>query len=636
MAKIKLLTPDIYNKIAAGEVVEKPYGAVKELVENSIDAGATRIIIEVKNGGFDLISVTDNGCGISEEDVQLAFVKHATSKLSGELQLDAIETLGFRGEALSSIAAVSRVTITTRTRLSDVAVKAQLEDGRIVSQEHVAANVGTKIEVRGLFYNTPARRKFFHSVASESAEVTKFVTKLILTNPTLEITYVNDGKTIYDNKGNGLEEAIYTIYGADCLKNLIKINYKREEIHITGYIGNPDYTKANRNYQTLSVNNRYVTDQGVAGAILQAYRPYLMTKRFPVYILDLFIPCDLVDVNVHPKKSEVRFAEPRKVCGAFHYCVTDALRIYSNKKAVENFSAIGAPPQEENTVSYSPKEMDERFSEMEKTGIIEFMKRDQSDTVHKVEEATDKVDKQKSLQELGAYLEKEISVQKALVEMGLAGASSVAQSLTVMPPQQPPLVPQVSEEDLLYNRAKILGAAFKTYLILELDDKLIFVDQHAAHERILFDKFMESKTHDMQSLLIPYIFNVSDEEGVFIEENRDNIFAAGIEISPFGPHSYKIDAVSTLLSDLKMDEFVQYMLSSVDEFKLDDRTLIVEKLAKKACKAAVKAGYTLNEYEIKYILKQVHENKITQCPHGRPITAIFTKTQLEKQFKRIV
>lgn len=638
MAKIKLLTPDVYNKIAAGEVVEKPYGAVKELVENSIDAGATRIVIEVKNGGFDLISVTDNGCGISEEDVELAFVKHATSKLSSALQLAAIETLGFRGEALSSIAAVSRVTITTRTRISDVAVKAEIEEGEILSKEHVAANVGTKIEVRDLFYNTPARRKFFHSSASESAEITKFVAKLILTNPMLEIIFFNDGKIVYENKGNGLNEAIYNIYGADCLKNLIEVNYVREDLRITGYISNPEYTKANKNYQTLSVNNRYVTDTSVVGAILQAYKPYLMTKRFPVYVLDLFIPCDLVDVNVHPKKSEVRFAEARKVCGAFHYCVTEALKKFSDKKALEDFSGIYQPQTEERPVKkYTPEEFYAKYQQLTDEGKIEPMNRDQAVTVHQVEESTDEEDKKQSLRELGAYLEKEVTVQKALVELGLTDSSSVAQTqITVETPTQPPLIPQVSQEDLLYNKVKILGAAFKTYLILELDDKLIFVDQHAAHERILFDKFMANRTQDMQSVLFPYTFNVTEEEGRFIEENRDNILSAGIEISPFGPNSYKIDAVSTLLCDLQMGEFVQYLLSSVDELRLDDRTLIVEKLAKKACKAAVKANYTLSEYEIKYILKQVYENKITQCPHGRPVTVIYTKTQLEKQFKRIM
>ena len=633
MANIKLLTPDIYNKIAAGEVVEKPYGAVKELVENSVDAGATRIVIEVVNGGFDLISVTDNGYGIAEDDMDLAFVKHATSKLASVLQLSAIETLGFRGEALSSIAAVSRVTLVSRTHNSDIAVKVYAEEGEIVDKQHVSANVGTRIEVRDLFYNTPARKKFFKSPAYESAEITKFVSKLILTNPTLEISYILDGKTVYATKGNGLEEAIYTVYGSNCLENCIKIDFAREGLRITGYISNTEYTKANRNYQTLSVNGRYVLDQGVAASIMQAYKPYLMTKQFPMYVLDLFIHCDLVDVNVHPKKSEVRFADPRRVCGAFYYCVTDALRRFTNKRVEENFAA--ATRAENPARKYTQEEFLATYNRMAAEGQLDMMNRDQAAAVEDMERSTERADK-KSVAELGEYLEKELSVEKARINLGLDEPSKVMQPAVVLQPATQPPVFVKNAEDELFNRAKILGAAFKTYLILELDDKLIFVDQHAAHERMLFDKFMASKTHDMQSVLIPYVFSVSDEETQFIEENRDNILSAGIELSEFGQNTYRITAVSTLLSDLQMEDFVRYLLSSVGEFRLDDRTLIVEKLAKKACKAAVKAGYALNEYEIKYILKQVCDNKILQCPHGRPITVVFTKTQIEKMFKRIV
>ena len=636
MAKIKLLTPDVYNKIAAGEVVEKPYGAVKELVENSVDAGATRIVIEVVNGGFDLISVTDNGYGIQEDDVDLAFVKHATSKLSSALQLDAIETLGFRGEALSSIAAVSRVTLTTRPHNSDVAVKVNVEDGTIVDKQHVSANIGTKIEVRDLFYNTPARKKFLKSPASESAEINKFVSKLILTNPTLEISYILDGKTVYETKGNGLEEAIYILYGSEFLENCIKIDFVREGLRIAGYIGSPEYTKANRNYQTLSVNNRFVVDTGITASIMQAYKPYLMTKKFPVFVLDLFIHCDLVDVNVHPKKSEVRFADPRHVCGAFYYCITEALRRFSERRVDENFSVVTVS-QEQPVKKYTQEEFLSAYNKMAYNGELDVTNRDQTAAVREMEKSTEQADK-KSIAELGAFLERELSVEKARINLGLDEPSTVRQSAVVLQPSeaQPPVIVEDDDEELLFSRAKILGAAFKTYLLLELDDKLIFVDQHAAHERILFDKFMASKTHDMQPVLIPYVFSVSDDEAQFIEENSDNILSAGIELHQFGQNTYRITAVSTLLSDLQMEEFVSYLLSSVGEFQLDNRTLIVEKLAKKACKAAVKAGYALNEYEIKYILKQVCDNKILQCPHGRPITVVFTKTQIEKMFKRIV
>lgn len=634
MGNIKLLTPQIYNKIAAGEVIEKPYGAVKELVENSIDAGANRIVIEVTNGGFDLISVSDNGYGIHEDDVDLAFVKHATSKLGSEQQLNAIDTLGFRGEALSSIAAVSHVTLTTRTHNSDAGLRVTVEDGQITSRQYVSANIGTKIEVRDLFYNMPARRKFFKTPKHESVEITKFVSKLILTNPTLEITYIMDGKTVYANKGNGLEEAIFNIYGDECLSNCIKVDFVRDGLRIQGYISNPQYTKANRNYQTLSVNNRYVTDSGVSAAIMQAYSEYLMTRSFPVYVLDLYIDCDCVDVNVHPKKSEVRFLEPRLVCGAFYSCVKDALRNFTHQRVEQTFESKA--DEERPKIQYSRENFLEVFNKLSAEGKLDVMNRDQAETVRAIEKSTEDADDEKSLKELGAYLEREVTVQKARINLGLDDPSTVKQTSVVLEPSAD-FVPRVpTEDEILYERIRILGAAFNTYLILELDDKLIFVDQHAAHERILFDKFTAENKHDMQPVMFPYVFNVSDEEALFIEANLDNILSAGIEVRNFGPNTYRITAVSTLLSDLKMEEFVRYLLSSVDEFKLDDRKLFVENLAKKACKAAIKAGDTLNQYEITYIIKQVLENHILQCPHGRPITVVFSKTQLEKMFKRIV
>ena len=636
MANIKVLTPDIYNKIAAGEVVERPFGAVKELVENSIDAGATRIDIEVVNGGFDLISVTDNGCGIREDDVELAFIKHATSKLNSVEHLAAIDTLGFRGEALSSIAAVARVTLTTRTSLSDTGINVYIEDGKTQSKQYVPFNVGTKIEVRDLFYNTPARKKFFKSSAAEAAEITKFVSKLILTNPTREINYVLDGKAVYSVKGMGLDEAIFKVYGSEYLNNCIKIDYHRDALHIEGYIGSPEYAKANRNYQTLSVNDRYVSDQSVSAAIMQAYKPYLMTRQFPVYVLNLMIPCDLVDVNVHPKKSEVRFADTRNVCGAFYRAITNALQQFSMDRVDQTFTEL-SPSEIKTHVKYAQEELTSVINKLYEQNEIEIMNRDQTAAVEAMEQSTELADKRKSLRELGEILEREISVEKARVNLGLDKQPAVVMQPTaaVNAEAQPkPYVP--SQEDMLFQRAKILGAAFKTYLILELDDKLIFVDQHAAHERILFDKFMENKTQDMQAVMFPFVFSVSDEEAAFIDENRANILSAGIEIEEFGHNTYRITAVSTLLEDMEMQDFVRFLLSSIDEFKLDDRTLIVEKVAKKACKAAVKAGYALNEYEIKYILKEVCENKILQCPHGRPITVVFGKTQLEKMFKRIV
>lgn len=644
MGNIKVLDKLVSAQMAAGEVIERPVGAVKEIVENSIDAGANRIAIEIENGGLDLISVRDNGCGMYEDDVSLAFVNHATSKLSAISELYAMQTLGFRGEALSSIAAVSRVKLTTRRADMDSAVCATVEDGKITDKHYVAANVGTTIEVRNLFYNVPARHEYIKSPAKEGTEITRYVSKLILTNPNLQISYYCDGKKIFETNGGGLEQAIYTVYGEKCLDNMIPVVATRNNMSLYGYIGTPELTKPNKLYQTISVNGRFVTDGNIAGAVLQAYKKYLMTRQYPFYVLNLEMPCNLVDVNVHPKKAEVRFARPQEVFSIFYHGVQDAMDNFTRQKADEWLARNRDCVTEEHAGGMSNREWEEVTKRVIADDSLETMSRDQKKDVLSIEKVTEKVERRQSLFDFARQMEKEITVEKARQSIGLDAQGKVAQTSATVADlnEQAPLVaaeqeePPLSETDELFLRARILGAAFKTYLILELDDKIIFVDQHAAHERILFEKFMESRTRDMQIVMFPYIFTVKDEEAEFIEQNRENILSAGIDIEPFGHNTYRISAVDTILADTKMSDFVDYLLSSIEEFKLDDKQLIVEKIARKACKAAVKAGATLNEYEIKYILKEVHDNKIIQCPHGRPITVVFTKTQFEKMFKRIV
>lgn len=635
--KINILTPDVYNKIAAGEVVERPASALKEVVENSIDAGARRIVVEVSNGGFDLISVTDNGCGIYEDDLAAVFVKHATSKLESAEDLDLIQTLGFRGEALSSIAAVSRVKLTTRQVNADSGVCVVAENGEIVSKEYVTANVGTRVEIRDLFYNTPARKKFLKSEAREGIEITKFVAKLILTNPNLEITYSLDGKTVYKTKGAGLSEAIFAVYGADCLSNCVPVSYAEDCLQITGFVGNPEYTKANSTYQTLSVNGRLVSDKNVQGAIARAFDGFLMTRKYPFFVLDLTIPFNMVDVNVHPRKTEVRFQNSQAVCGKFFRAVTNALNKFSANRVddilgVSRGASVekGCEKTTESSSDYKPGVLLHGISTMTPAQVEDVLE---------IQQQTLFSQQNKSIEQFADELERTISVQSARREIGLDTDSVQQTGATLAFEAHEPPVETFKQTDIadeLLLKTRVLGSAFRTYLILELDDKVIFVDQHAAHERILFDKFLENKSSDMQTLMFPYVFTVKEDEAEFIERNIPNILRAGVEVEPFGKNTFRICAVSTLLADTKMDKFVQYLLADTDELEVDDRTLIVEKIAKKACKAAVKAGYTLNELEIRYILKAIYENKVLQCPHGRPVTVVFTKTQLEKMFKRIV
>lgn len=633
--RINILTADIYNKIAAGEVVEKPASALKEIVENSIDAGARRIAIEIEQGGLGLIAVSDNGCGIYEEDLDAVFLKHATSKLSSVNDLESIQTLGFRGEALSSIAAVSRVTLTTRTSQAETGVKICVEEGKIVSKEYVPFNVGTKIEIRDLFFNVPARKKFLKSPSRESAEITKYVARLILTNPNLSMSYELDGKTVYQTKGNDLSEAIFVIYGEKCLENCLPINVGNGFLRIMGYVSIPEYVKSNTTYQTLSVNGRCIEDKTLQSAIMQAYRPFYVGngRQYPMYILNLDIPCDLVDVNVHPRKSEVRFQNAHSVAGKFYHAVEDVLKQYSDSPSQNVYadafvSDIEEPSVVQNDLQPGFKPKGKLFEN------AEDLTHEQMQDIWAIEEQTAAQSKP-TLEEFADQLEKTLTVQSARRAIGLEDENGVRQPLAAL--EIKPLQPENTERDIadeLLAKTRILGAAFKTYLILEKDDKIIFVDQHAAHERILFDKFMQNKPKTMQSLLFPYVFSVNETEADFIENNLENIANAGIEIEPFGKNTFRICAVSTLLNGADMEKFVQYMLSGLEDYRLDDSALIVEALAKKACKAAVKAGYVMSEQEIKYILKMMYENKVVRCPHGRPVTVVFTKAQFEKMFMR--
>ena len=644
MDRIRALKPEVYNLIAAGEVVENPAGAVKELVENSIDAGARRITIEVWGGGFDQIIVSDDGHGIAEEDVELAFARYATSKLQSAEDLFGIQSLGFRGEALSSIAAVSRVKLTTCLRGHDVGVSVSVENGVVKDKRAVSANSGTTIEVRDLYYNAPVRKKFLKNAAGEKAYITKFVAKLILTNPNVAITYRADDKTVYSSGGNGLDEAIFAVYGGDCLSNCIPINYAQGNLRITGYAGTPEYSKANKNYQTLSVNGRCVSDNNVSGAIAQAYKSFLMTQKFPFFVLNVEIPAGDVNVNVHPKKSEVRFTNSSYICGQFYHAVQNALQNYSDARADSIFAEMRTNVGNEPSLpKFGREEVAKKLEQMEEEGSIQTMNPGQREDVLAIERMTEEADREREFEEFVQRMQREVTVANARRRLGFDETPPAVQQETAFIARQEPVPPvplaveqEKCVEERLIDRTHILGIAFNTYLILDFEEKVIFVDQHAAHERLLFNKFMQEATKNMQSLAVPYVFTVSDDEAQFIKENLENIFTAGIEVEEFGHNTFRITAVSELLVNSKMEDFVNFLLSSVDEFRLDNRTLIVEAIAKKACKAAVKAGQRLDEYEIEYILHEIRDNKILQCPHGRPITVVFTKTQIEKMFKRIV
>lgn len=633
---INILPPEVYNKIAAGEVVERPASALKEIVENSIDAGATKIDIEIEQGGLGLIAVTDNGCGIYEEDLDAVFMKHATSKLASVTDLESVQTLGFRGEALSSIAAVSSVTLTTRTSKAEYGTKISVEDGKIISKEYVSCNVGTRIEVRDLFYNVPARKKFLKPPAKETAELTRCAQRLILTNFSLAISYTLDGQTVYETKGQSAEESVYAVYGSVCLRNCLPINFDNGAFfRLNGYISVPEFIKSNTTYQTISVNGRCIEDKTIQNSVMQAYKPYYVGngRHFPLYVLNIDIVSDQVDVNVHPRKTEIRFQNISAVAGTCYHVVKDALKEFVTFRSM----SIMGDPDINGTYDKVQPLTDDVSESFETSGslfgnVSNDMQYAQMQDIWAIDEKTKKQAKP-TFEEFAEEMEKTLTVQNARKELGFENEHRVQQPMPSLTSAEK-VYPEPDATDRLIAKIRILGVAFSTYLILELDDKIIFVDQHAAHERILFDKFMSNPPKTMQPMLFPYVFNVNDTEAEFIESNIANILKAGIEIEPFGKNTFRICAVSTLLNGADMRKFVEYMLSGINDFRLDDQALIVEALAKKACKAAVKAGEAMSEQEIRYILKMMYENKVVRCPHGRPVTYVITKAELEKKFMR--
>lgn len=648
MGQIKILTSDVYNKISAGEVVERPASVVKELVENSIDAGASSIQISIKGGGIESIEIVDNGSGIDEEDISVAFLKHATSKLSKASDLETIQSLGFRGEALASISSVSKMQLTTKTPFAETAVQVFVEEGQIVEKSYTSANVGTKIVVNDLFYNTPARKKFLKTPAREGGEITQYVSKLILTCPFLEIKYVIDGRVVYNFKGTGLEEAIYVIYGKDCLKNCIPINSKYQDVVVEGYIGSPEYTKPNSTYQVLSVNGRVVKDITIQTAVRQAFAPYLMTRSYPFFVLHLSMPFDEVDVNVHPTKQEVRFVDVRKVFVGVNLPIKQALSAFTENRsqqilsAESNFSVLDTPPTQAKQTTLpdlyeeflQPRQQDNKAIELEMDSIVIKNKQrhfeEYCESLNKLYE--EKVKGKPAPNPLAddglasAQLAEQIEFVPAYTHM----RHLAAQQETFLPPPKP-------QDDFDFTNVKILGVLFDTYMLIEIGDKAIYIDQHAAHERLLFDKFMESANKlFMQPLMFPYVFTVKDDEAAFIEDNLKEIEKAGILIQPFGHNTFRVAEVASLFTDIKMDKFVNYILSYMDQYKVDSSKLTVDKIAQKACKAAIKAGDKLDSRQLECLIKQIYKNSALQCPHGRPICVEINKTHLEKLFKRIV
>lgn len=622
MAKINLLDSSIYNRIAAGEVVQQPSSVVKELIENCIDAGASEITVEIKEGGIKEILVKDNGCGIDALDLKTAFLPHATSKVKTVEDLDSVATLGFRGEALASIASVSHVFAKSKTINDELGSKIDIRGGDFSSIEPVSCPVGTEIIVRNLFFNTPARAKFLRKPYQEESDICAVVQKTAFSNPFVSITYIVDDKLVFRTTGEGLLSSINSIYGLEFSDACIPVDYKKGNISIKGFICKPTFTKPNRNYQTIIINGRYVKDFAFSASIANAYGERLMKRSFPIFVLDIVIPFDDVDVNVHPAKTEVRFKKPSEIYGVAYNAVKKSL------ESLETAQNLG---------------LDQLFTE---NTVQNDLKNSDNDTKSELKE--EKIEYNTPKKSIFDTFFSQDNKPSGFSESNGINYSLIKKLLDDTPNQEKPAPSKdqkVSYEQTSINyestNANILGQIFDCYLLVNANNNLIIIDQHAAHERLIFDE-LTNKTNSgelaVQQLLLPYVRTFSNQEYSRICEVVEELASLGFDIEEFGKNTIKVSAVPLVLSSIKFDEFFDGFLSDFDnraDFTYAD--LLRDKLAMRACRSAIKAGDTLSNTQIQSIVKQIVKSNMTlQCPHGRPICITFSKKDLEKIFKRIV
>lgn len=675
MQKIRLLDSKTINKIAAGEVVESPKSVVKEMVENAIDAGASSVTVEIKDGGISYIRVSDNGSGIPKEQVKSAFLRHATSKMTQIEDLEHIFTLGFRGEALASIAAVAQVEMLTKTRDEETGTRICISAGEIEVMEDAACREGTSITVKNLFYNVPARRKFLKKPATESGYVSDLINKIALGHPEVAIQYINNGNTVLHTAGNNdPKTAVFYVYGKDAANNMLPISYKKGEYAVSGLIGKPELCRANRNYENLFINGRFIKNAVVSSAVEDAYKTKLLIGKFPVFVLNLEVEPALVDVNVHPAKLEVRFKNDDEVYEFFYNAVSKALQetVLIPKAVLDKKPKEKQPEPEQQTLAEAPKKaeipvkqaeipaakpaekpkMEAVILSKEEKAKLEVPKTEKPlETKHSVPvtggRSVDELLKRKPAssgiaQKAEPYLKKE-PVKQEQPKMEQPKAGPVKEDVKPKPPKQVEIPAEKEEKQEekkpFFHDYKIVGQVFRTYWIVEQSECLYLIDQHAAHERILYEelmkKFKEEKVVS-QRMLIPLMLNLTPMETEVLRNNKELLESFGFELENFGG-KYALRSTPYLLQNPTGMGFFTDILDRLAEERItnvyDTKILAV---ATMACKAAVKGHDVLSVREAEALIHQLLklEHPFT-CPHGRPTIVELTRYEMEKMFKRI-
>ncbi len=638
MANIQLLDQITIDKIAAGEVIERPAAVVKELVENAMDAGATSIVVEIKEGGIAFIRITDNGCGIDINDIPKAFLRHSTSKIRSVDDLTTIHSLGFRGEALSSIAAVAQVELLTKRKEDEVGARYVIHGGKEQAMEEDVSKDGTTILVRQLFYNVPARRKFLKTPSTEASHISELMTKLALSHPNISFQFINNGVLKLHTSGNGaLKDIIYSIYGRDIANQLIEIKpehqQKQREIKISGFIGKPVISRGNRNYQNYFINGRYVKSSIISKAIEDAYHGYSMQHRYPFTALHFEMDTTTIDVNVHPTKMELRFAEQNAVYQTIYQCIQEALctrdMIQKVEVQVDHNNIISKPHKNTNRYgsSLTPKEdrenMDYFMSKM----------KERVSSYHNRMSAAEVEDKTKIFKNEHPMIQEKLK-SPVLVKEEPTPYVEEAKQLNLF------------EEHMIENKVehqyRLIGQVFGTYWMIEYKEQLYIIDQHAAHEKVLYEKTINSSKHKevtTQYISPPIVLTLTMQEKELLETHMDQFTQIGFEIEEFGSDTYAIRGVPDNLYSIAKKELFVDMLDELSDSVNSNMQAerIMEKVASMSCKAAVKGNSKLSATEMEHLISQLLTlDNPFHCPHGRPTIIAITKKEMEKKFKRIL
>ncbi len=682
MGRINVLDKHTAELIAAGEVVERPSSVIKELVENSIDAGATSVTVEIKNGGTTFMRVSDNGMGIMRDDIPKAFLRHATSKVATERDLDAIATLGFRGEALASISAVSKVELITRSENEDIGSYYIIEGGEEVSLNDSGTDKGTTIIIRDLFYNIPARQKFLKKDVAEGNAVAQVIDRIALSHPEVSFTFIRDSKQVLKTAGDSkLYSAVYSVFGRDFANSLIDVDYELGGIRVTGYISKPEYARATRSMQTFFVNNRYVRSRTAGAAIDEAAKGSVMVGKFLSCVLNISLPYGIVDVNVHPAKIEVRFVNERPVFDAVYHAVKAALfKGDKRKEAILNTPKSSSDPFLQYEVKSQPKKVPQVFKptppvevkkEPNPIDILDIPVSKPNKTEHHnlnshtsvVSVPSDKPQRVTPIFERNYNVSDSASVENSIKNLEIIKESQEKRCKEPLHTDDTLVLEKFKEDNITYTISKgsnsndiaektkvpdvtlleddepeftYIGEVFKTYIIAEINKELLLIDKHALHERIIYNKLRENREEFTQMLLIPESVTLNKTEYTAATENLDMFTECGFEVEDFGGSTLLVRGAPQYICGEDIGDTITEMASYIAQHKRDIRTEKMDWIYHNiACRAAVKAGNTTTRPELISLTKQLlKDDSLKYCPHGRPVSVTLKKSEIEKLFGR--